>query len=670
MTHNRGTILIAISILTGGARASATPPVDSVADPTQTLKEVVVGGTARKTLRGAPDGRLDIRAGIAGDLPSFMGGGDPVALLRSLPAVQTSAELQPGIFVRGSGNGANHFESDGARVVNPMHLLGLYSAFNPAFYSRYIFRAGYMPPSTPSVTGGFFGAYSSMSPDTVVNGDLSLGLIESHTALGIPIVRGKAALRLGFRKSYLSLLFPDILKLGDSRIKYGFTDVNLAFIALPGGGHELKASAFADADRMKLMSNRNGSKSGDFGWKNLATSLEWRYRGFTTIGSFSRFSNSFLMEEGGRLLDLPSSLWQAGLSSSGILGEFEPGVELIARRSSGLTNRGIAGEHASGDALSFEGSLSGLWKHGFGGFFDLEAGLRLTYYQNRRFRRLVPQPRMQLRFRLPANLSLRLSYGRLARFDRLVEMTTGGLPADFTVCADSEARPEDVHSFEIGADGFIPGAGITITADIYYKLLRHTLEYTGSLLDMTSPSFSPMSRLADGKGYACGLSLSLMRQIGKVRGRIGYNLGTSRVRSAATGDVSYPTSHDRTHDLTANVAWDVIRGLTLSASFTYATGTPYTKAKYGYMIGENLICEYYPHNSSRLPDYSRLDFSCNWTFLRRGRMKHSLNLSVYNALATRNILFIYTDYSLDKGIRHRESVMKSIIPAVGYNFEF
>lgn len=51
-------------------------------------------------------------------------------------------------------------------------------------------------------------------------------------------------------------------------------------------------------------------------------------------------------------------------------------------------------------------------------------------------------------------------------------------------------------------------------------------------------------------------------------------------------------------------------------------------------------------------------------------MKHSLNLSVYNALVTRNILFIYTDYSLDKGIRHRESVMKSIIPAVGYNFEF
>lgn len=106
------------------------------------------------------------------------------------------------------------------------------------------------------------------------------------------------------------------------------------------------------------------------------------------------------------------------------------------------------------------------------------------------------------------------------------------------------------------------------------------------------------------------------------------------------------------------------------AKFTHATGTHYTKAKYGYMIGENLICEYFPHNSSRLPSYNRLDLSANWIFLRKGRCRHTLNVSVYNATAARNVLFVYTQYSVDKGIRNLESVMGSVIPSLSYAIEF
>ncbi len=47
-----------------------------------------------------------------------------------------------------------------------------------------------------------------------------------------------------------------------------------------------------------------------------------------------------------------------------------------------------------------------------------------------------------------------------------------------------------------------------------------------------------------------------------------------------------------------------------------------------------------------------------------------MNISVYNALASHNVLFRYTSYTLDKGIQQRESVMKAVIPSVAYTITF
>ncbi|MDE6835990.1 MAG: hypothetical protein K2J03_03415, partial [Muribaculaceae bacterium] len=177
--------------------------------------------------------------------------------------------------------------------------------------------------------------------------------------------------------------------------------------------------------------------------------------------------------------------------------------------------------------------------------------------------------------------------------------------------------------------------------------------------------YSPLSDIIDGKGYAYGLSVSLSRQFGSIRGRVGYNIGKSRLKFDRYGNEYFPASHDRLHDLSASLLWNPISRLTLGATFTHATGTPFTKAKYGYILGENLICEYYPHNSSRLPAYNRLDLSAIW---RMG--SHSIEVSVYNALGSKNILFLYYSYSLSEGIKRKESVMKTVIPSISYTFIF
>ena len=113
-----------------------------------------------------------------------------------------------------------------------------------------------------------------------------------------------------------------------------------------------------------------------------------------------------------------------------------------------------------------------------------------------------------------------------------------------------------------------------------------------------------------------------------------------------------------------------ISSLTLALNFIYATGTPYTREKYGYMIGENLICEYFPHNSSRLPDYRRMDIGATWLIHSSPQLNQRLQLSVYNVLGLRNTLFSYTTYSTDNGIERLSSVMNTIIPSLAYTIEF
>ncbi|MDE5661745.1 MAG: TonB-dependent receptor, partial [Muribaculaceae bacterium] len=251
-----------------------------------------------------------------------------------------------------------------------------------------------------------------------------------------------------------------------------------------------------------------------------------------------------------------------------------------------------------------------------------------------------------------------------------IEESTGGLPADFWTCSTDAALPEDVHGVEAGVSGVIPLTAVRFSAEGYYRRMLHSLEFGGSILDLANPSFDPMGHVIDGSGYAAGFSLTLMRQVGSLRGRIGYNIGVSRLRFERYGSHYVPSAHDRLHDLNATLSWTVFRPLVVTAAFTYATGTPYTQARYGYMIGENLICEYFPHNSSRLPSYKRLDLSATWTIRHGGRFAHKINVSVYNAAACRNILFRYTTYTPSEGIVQRESVMDTVIPSLSYAFEF
>lgn len=637
-------------------------PADSVSIISRQLEEITVSTIApRKVLSISDDGSVGIKASLLGEQAAFMGANDPVALLRTLPAVATPNDLQASLSIRGGTTGDNLFESDGARIMNPLHMLGLYSAFNPAYYKSYLFRAGRIPVATGNCTSGFFSAESGIEPDSTLSGSISIGLIESHGAIRIPLMKRRSSLSVGVRHSYLSDVFPDILKLGDSRITYGFTDLNLAYTDRIADGHLLRLSFFGNRDKMGLVSDKNGSKSGDFGWGNIAAGAEWRHGRLKVNAAYSHYRNRFEMSEGGRDINLPSSMSQATAKALFTMREFDLSADANMLQ--------VSGQNGFGRADAFEGSLSAQWRRTFGRL-GISAGIRLTAYASGSYFKLAPMPRADVSFRLSPDFVIHAAYGRYMSFDRLIEESASGLPADFRALAGESLPPDDVHSAEIGISGIIPHTGISFILGGYAKRLLHRAEFAGSLIDLSNASYDPLADVMDGHGYHVGMSVMLMRQVGRVRGRVSYNLGRTRLRFDRYGSDYFPSAHDRLHDFNASLSWNITYSLMISASFTHADGLPYTRAKFGYMIGENLICEYYPHNSSRLPAYNRLDLAATYTFRTRAGHTHSVNVSVYNALASHNVLFTYTSYTVNGGIKNRSSAMKSVIPSISYTFTF
>lgn len=662
--------MIATIISAGALCANAEIPADTVSSPSE-LQEIVVTSTGpRKVLRIRSDGGLDISSAMLSEQFSTFGSNDPLSLIRSLPAVATANELSATLSIKGMDNGANYFSADGARIVNPLHLFGIYSTFNPAFYKNYRFAADRFDATEQNFTGGRLQADSGQLPDSALAGTVAVGLIESHFALSAPISKGKSSFALGLRQTYLNLIFPQLLKFNNSTLNYDFTDANASLRWMASQSHILGFNFFLSRDALGMSLDKMGEKNGDCGWMNICGAINWNNNDLHVNLGISRFNNKFRLIEGGHAIDAPSHLLQSTLSAEKPFGDFVVESDFTLRHVSGQYNRESGVQRPFGESDALEFNIAASWKHKFWQRLSTSLGLRLATYHCGSYNTVVPLPRAGLKLELMPEMSLYASYSRLFQFEKLVDESSASLPADFRINADSRFKPQQSHSFDIGAEGRITQWGIDYSLGAYYRLVRHAGEFHGSLLNLSGSSYNPLNDYLDGHGYTCGLSVMLMRQFGKLRGRIGYTLGKARLKFDRLADWYFPSAHDRLHDLNASLAWEPVSRLTFVASFTHATGLPFTRAKYGYIIDNNLICEYYPHNSSRLPAYNRLDLAATYKFKKCGKIEHAINVSLYNALCNKNILFYFTTFSEADGIENQSSYLKSVIPSISYTLTF
>ena len=131
---------------------------------------------------------------------------------------------------------------------------------------------------------------------------------------------------------------------------------------------------------------------------------------------------------------------------------------------------------------------------------------------------------------------------------------------------------------------------------------------------------------------------------------------------------------DRRHSLSLLAIYRPSKHWTLSATFVYATGAPYTYTRAVYIGGNAFIREFGPYNGAKLPDLHHLDISATYWF-KCNRLKQSgINISVYNVYAHENPLMISWDVSMDENksihVAERHSALYSILPSISWTFKF
>ncbi|MCH8962965.1 MAG: TonB-dependent receptor, partial [Bacteroidetes bacterium] len=288
----------------------------------------------------------------------------------------------------------------------------------------------------------------------------------------------------------------------------------------------------------------------------------------------------------------------------------------------------------------------------------LTLGARATYFGPTDETYL--EPRFSFSYALGPNVRLKGAWGHFRQLiNRVVNDEALAGTRDFWLLSDQELKPSFAEHGILGVS--YENERYLLDVEGYHKNLDGVTEFSQRFTD------DPKGLLFTGDGTARGLEILAQRKTGRLQGWLSYTLSKVEYEfDKLNGGAPFPANQDRRHAFT--VVGDLKAGpWTVSASWTWASGRPYTEPESRYTIVGVDGTRYQgvrigPKNTRRLPVYHRLDASLGRQ-LRAGPMNLDLKLSLFNVYDRQNVW--YRQYRLDtRPIRVRDVMMLGFTPMV------
>jgi hypothetical protein len=269
-------------------------------------------------------------------------------------------------------------------------------------------------------------------------------------------------------------------------------------------------------------------------------------------------------------------------------------------------------------------------------------GFRVTYYDMAK--EYYFEPRLSLILSLSEKIKLKAAWGKYSQFaNNIVREDILQGDRNFWMLSDGELVPVSNATHWIAGISY-ESKNYLFDIEAYYKDLQGLSEFAYRF----SPGQSNINYgdfFYTGSGFAKGIEFLLQRKYGNFTGWICYTLGEVEYDIPEFGDEPFPASHDVTHELKLVNSFKY-KKWTLSATWIYATGRPYTEpisANQEVITPEGFdreivinTIEYGAKNSARLPAYHRLDLALSLD-LKIGNFKASTGISVFNVYNHKNI---------------------------------
>jgi len=646
-------------------------------------------------------------------LPSFMGEADIMKTITLLPGIQSGGEGSGGLFVRGGGPDENLVILDEAPVYNASHLMGFFSVFNSdAIKDLEVYKGG--------IPAEFGGKASSVIDIRMKDGNSQkfgfcggIGNISSRLTLEAPIIKDKWSFILSGRRTYADVMgkMVGIKELKNNKLY--FYDLNFKTNIQLGKKDRIYISAYTGDDNFSL------GNSIYMRWGNLTTTARWNH-----LFSDKLFSNtSLIYSKYNYNLGTPGNGpdqfdWSSNIKDYNFKQDFSYflnsnnklkfGMNLIYHQfspgkiSSNASSFYVPMELTHYNAL--EGSLYASNEQTIGqltlrygirySLFQQIGEGRLTEYQNpdqpksdevtkmityKKGERIGDlynnlEPRFSLKYSLTEESSVKASYNRMVQNLHLMSNTCSSMPMDVWMPSTKYIKPLIADQVGIGYFRDFKNSMFETSAEVFYKNMTNVIDFVdGANLFLKEDLETELLR---GKGHSYGLELLVKKQQGKLTGWVSYTLSRSMRQIPGINDgIAYPSSYDRTHNISLVVNYELNKRWNLSTNWVYLSGNPtsYPIAKYNVM--GNSVFYYSARNSNRIPDYHRLDLSITYDFKKNEKrtFKQSINFSLYNVYSRRNAYSVTYKQNADNpniSEATRLSIIGTVIPSITYNFNF
>lgn len=655
------------------------------------LQTVEIRGKRLRSPLREIEGSSIISMSFMDEMPHILGNADPLHYAQLLPGVQTNSEYDAGLHIQGCDNSHNYVSLGGAPVYNAAHLLGFFSIFNAGHFSEMSLQKSPVSASFPNRLGGrvdmltptWLAAEDSLSVGAV-HGELSVGPMSSQGTLRLPIGK-RSLLLLSARAAYLNLLYSKWLEVDGDEVKYDFSDYNLSYITQLDDANVLKIEGYWGYDNMKIGQASYGLQ-GKLKWDNTMAALHWYSRskdGLNEGGKdwsmeqmvyYSRYANRLNVGEYSFQVGMRSFIFDLGYKGNFSWGRWRMGAEVVRHQllpqdigiSGNLANYQTDTQHQ----LATEASVYLQYCQPLGEKLLMELGARVSgYHCQKSFYRVMPH--LKFNYDLSPSAKLNLNLGIRNQYLFQTGFSSAGLPTEFWFAANQNHRPQYAYHAALQGEFWFAEKEYRLSVETYYKWLMNQIENNSNMFDILFSSYSFDGSLLHGKGYNYGLNLLLEKRRGKLTGWLSGSLGRAmRKFDGEQYQGWYPAGHERIYELNAVATYRINRRVSLGSTYVLASGTPYTKVNYAYLMSGNLVTEYGPHNGDRVKPYMRLDLSVSYDFATKGKVRSGINFSLYNVTMHGNDLF-YRIKVYDNHVRYNAfKFLMPIMPSINYYCKF
>jgi len=622
-------------------------------------------------------------------LPSFQEG-DVMRTLEALPGITKASDYSTDIAVRGGSPDQNLVLLDNIPLLRPFHLSGIFSAFNVnAIKNVELYKSGIPAEYDAALSSVLDVKTKGVDRDIKgLNGVFSLGLLSAGATIGSPLPYLNTNFLFTVRRTYFDKIIPDIMP-------YYFYDGYLHIESDITDSWTAVLSGFKSKDFLDIRDENNEEiQFVGLDWDNNIVGLNMFHSGDNE--SFLHFSGGFSKHS------FHFSLMDTIFVTNGVIDISTLGIDYSRAFGGHKLKFGINDEYrpfkydiSSNMGVNFE--YRDIWSNRAMGFLEdefslgedllIRGGIALTHYysESEEFEQnnssFFRSYRLSAKYFLNEIKALTVSLGNYHQFEvPLVpgESETGGmsLPFYYLIPLGGEYNPEEAHHINLGYEGWL-NESYYFSLEGYYRIYNRLYKINEDPdIDIENASDYYRTMFDEKEGDAYGMDFLLKKEIGKLRGWLSYTFLKSRIKS---GDESYPSVWDRTHNLYLVLFTMLPKEWELGVQFAFSTGNPFTMSMGRYYYRkpgtpyDNDNTSWWMElegekNTFRLPSYLRLDISATKTFYFDNN-EGDLKLSLYNALNRKNVWFYYYDYDEEPPLRETFNMLP-IVPSIEFIYRF